>query len=273
MNKRIHINGFDYACQFHEQNSSLPYLLMLHGFMGDRRVFSELLNRLTKNCNPITIDLLGHGESDKPVTPENYNEEVQVDHLLTLVNEINKSPLFLYGYSMGGRLALKAAQAAPDLFKGLILESTNPGPVDEKEKSTRRNTDKERAASIKKNFSAFLAEWHTLPLFDSPAGANTELSELYEQIHAEQEPDAMAAVIYGFSPGSMEPVTKKTQNYYHPVLLVVGSEDQKYVAINNKMKRLFPKATLSILRAGHRVHLDNPDAIGKEINSFIEQNS
>ncbi|NGP76811.1 2-succinyl-6-hydroxy-2,4-cyclohexadiene-1-carboxylate synthase [Balneolaceae bacterium YR4-1] len=271
--KCIHINGLDYACQFYGQDASLPYLLMLHGFMGDGRGFSHLVNDLTKSCNPITIDLLGHGQTDKPVDPETYREKEQVDHLVALVNKIDKSPLFLYGYSMGGRLALKTAQAAPNLFSGLILESTNPGLSDKKERAIRRDTDKERASSIKNDFLAFLEKWEALPLFSSPAGLNSELSELYKQIHAEQEPEAMAAAICGFSPGSMKPVTKKTQNYYHPVLLIAGSGDQKYVTINKNMEQLFPKARLSILRAGHRVHMDNPDALGAEINTFIEQNS
>lgn len=273
MKKRVKVNGIHYVCHIHEHSKSLPYLLMLHGFMGDQRVFSHLSDDLKKSCNPITIDLLGHGESDKPDDPTTYQEEQQVDHILSLIHEIDKSPLFLYGYSMGGRLALKVAQAAPDLFKGLILESTNPGLVDEVEREKRRILDKKRAESIKENFPAFLQDWEALSLFTLPEGVHSELAEFYDQIHSEQDPDAMAAVIRGFSPGSMKPVTKKYQNYYHPVLLIAGTEDQKYVAINKKMKQLFPKARLKILKAGHRVHLDNPRALGKEINSFIEQNS
>lgn len=273
MKERFHIHGFHYTCQFHGHNESLPSVLMLHGFMGDRRVFSHLLENLKKSCNPITVDLLGHGKSDKPTDPASYNEEQLVKHILSLIHKIDRSPLFLYGYSMGGRLALKTVQQAPDLIKGLILESTNPGILSEEKRAERRKTDRQRGSSIKENFYVFLKEWEALPLFASPNDVGSELAKFCNQIHTEQDPEAMAAAISGFSPGSMKTVTKENQNYYNPVLLIAGSEDQKYVAINKEMEQLFPKATLKILKAGHRVHLDNPNTIGKEINSFIEQNS
>ncbi|MDX1585594.1 MAG: 2-succinyl-6-hydroxy-2,4-cyclohexadiene-1-carboxylate synthase [Balneolaceae bacterium] len=273
MKKRISIDDFHYSCQIHTHQQSLPYLLMLHGFMGDSRVFSHLLHKLKSSCNPITIDLLGHGESDKPSTPVKYREEELVSQVISLIGKLELSPLFLYGYSMGGRLALKTAQAEPDLFKGLILESSTFGIIDKDKRIERREADRKRAESIKDDFAAFLKQWEALPLFSSTAGERSDLSEIYEMIHAEQNPEAMAAVMRGFSTGAMKAVTKDRQNYYHPVLLVAGSEDRKYVALNEEMKSLFPNATLKIIEAGHRVHLDNPEALCKEINSFIEQNA
>ncbi len=262
-----------YACYIHRKKEHLPYLLMLHGFMGDHRVFSHLVEELTKTCNPVTVDLLGHGNSDKPVTPADYREEKQVSHILSIVREIGISSLFLYGYSMGGRLALKTAQSAPDLFKGLILESTTFGIIEEKKRKDRVEADKKRAERIKENFDHFLEEWETLPLFASTYGPPAGLSKTYKKIQAGQDPLAMAAALQGFSTGSMKPVTKQNQHYYNPVLLLAGSEDQKYVAINKQLKQLFPEVKLSILEAGHRVHLDNPGKLAEEITLFIEQNS
>ena len=273
MKKRFSIKGNTYACNIHGNSESLPYLLMLHGFMGDHRAFSHLLDDLAKICNPVTVDLLGHGDSDKPADPAKYHEEEQISHIISLIHEIDISSLFLYGYSMGGRLALKTAQAAPELFTGLILESTTYGIIEDEKRIDRRETDKKRAADIKEDFKAFLNGWKDLPLFASPARVSTELSNTYKRIHAEQEPLALAAAIQGFSTGLMKPVTKNDQNYYNPVLLVAGSKDQKYIAINKELQQILPKAKLKILEAGHRVHLDNPGDLAEEIKLFIEQNS
>ena len=273
MTKQFQIKGNTYVCHIHVYNKSHPYLLLLHGFMGDHRAYTHLLDDLGESCNPVTVDLLGHGESSKPAEPIHYHEEEQISHITALVGEIGISSLFLYGYSMGGRLALKTAQAAPELFTGLILESTTYGITGKEERGKRRETDKKRAMHITENFEAFLEEWESLPLFASHLPANKEIAHRYKRIHAEQDPQAVAASIQGFSTGLMKPVTKNEQNYYHPVLLLAGSEDQKYIAINKQLKKILSKAKLRILEAGHRVHLDNPKGLAEEINLFIEQNA
>src|SRR5699024_7183622 len=125
--KIIEINNVSYAVKSHQEREGLPRLLLLHGFMGDHRAFSDLINDLGKFCNPITVDLLGHGRSSKPANPEIYYEKQQVDDLATLIGRLDISPLFLHGYSMVEGVALKTALAHPDLFRALILESTTCG--------------------------------------------------------------------------------------------------------------------------------------------------
>lgn len=273
MKQEVQIHGNRYVYEIHSDRDTLPYLLMLHGFMGDRRAFKPLTKDLSKSCNPITIDLLGHGESEKIYNPGAYHERKQVQHIISLVHEINVSSLFLYGYSMGGRLALKTVQEAPDLFKGLILESSTFGILDAEDRKKRRQDDQKRALEIKENFSYFLDQWGKLSLFESPNDARNDSSDMYRSIHSEQDPKAMAASIQGFSTGLMKPVTEKNQRYHGPVLLVAGSEDQKYIAINKTLKQIMGNAKLEKLKAGHRVHLDNPQKLTQEINLFIEQNS
>lgn len=273
MKKETDIHGKRYVYQVHNNRNALPHLLMLHGFMGDRRAFKPLIKELSKSCNPITVDLLGHGESEKVYKPEAYHEEEQVQHLITLVHEINVSSLFLYGYSMGGRLSLKTAEEAPHLFKGLILESTTYGILDDENRKKRRQADHKRAIEIKENFAYFLDQWEKLPLFESPKKKEQDLANEYKSIHLEQNPNAMAASIQGFSTGLMKPVTDENQRYHGPVMLIAGSEDQKYIPINRALKQILRNAKLCLLKAGHRVHADNPQELTQEINLFIEQNS
>lgn len=271
--EELQINGVNYALGIHQRDSSLPYLLMLHGFMGDSRAFNHLIEDLYKTCNPITVDLLGHGRSEKIYSPNRYREEEQVEDIISIISTIDVGSPFLYGYSMGGRLALKTAQSEPTLFNDLILESTNFGIPDDQKCTSRIKLDNERAEKIRRDFKAFLEHWETLALFQSPGITNNELSQRYKQIHAEQDPEAMAASLRGFGTGSMEPVGPHNQHYKGSVLLMAGSGDQKYIDINRKMKELFIRVETRILEAGHRVHCDNPQELSQAINLFIEQNS
>ena len=52
----IRVRGISYHFDIHQEIEKLPYLVLLHGFMGSGRQFDHLIPRLKKFCNPITID-------------------------------------------------------------------------------------------------------------------------------------------------------------------------------------------------------------------------
>lgn len=271
--KELKINGVTYAIKVHQNDPSLPCLLMLHGFMGDGRVFHHLIEDLAKSCNPVTVDLLGHGKSQKPLDPVRYEEKRQIADIIKLIKQIELSPIFLYGYSMGGRLALKTALDYPELFSGLILESANNGVNDSNARAKRRETDEKRAWEIENNYGHFLSEWEKLGLFKSPKKTKSVLINKYRSIQLDQNPQAIAASLRGFGTGMMEPVSEIAEKFHIPVLIIFGTADHKYVQISSTLASFLKDARLSPLRAGHRVHLDNPEKLTKEINSFIDQNS
>lgn len=266
----IEINKEKYACKIYQRESELPYLLMLHGFMGDHRVFDHLLEGLGKFCNPVTLDLLGHGESSKPKELDRYNEKEQIHDILGVINKLdNATPLFLFGYSMGGRLALKTALSSPQIFKGLILESANCGITNEAERIKRRKADEQRAGQIEQNFEKFLSEWQNLELFQSSVPPNKELAKDYRDIQRSQSPKAIAASLRGFGTGSMAPVCDQLKNLDLPVLLMAGSDDQKYQRINRDLESKLPKAKFISIKASHRIHLDNPAVFVQEIKKLL----
>jgi 2-succinyl-6-hydroxy-2,4-cyclohexadiene-1-carboxylate synthase len=269
---RIKIDSMDYACYIHQQESSLPHLLMLHGFMGDHRVFSHLIDPLRDFCNPITIDLLGFGNSSKPTNPEQYHEEIQINHLIGIVDQLDTGPLFLSGYSMGGRLALKTALSAPECFAGLLLESTTCGIVDEHARSKRRKTDAANAKQIEQNFEQFLSSWQQLELFKSPRTPQKNLIHKYRSIQKSQVPEAISASLLGFGTGMMSPACEEIKQLNIPVLLMAGTVDQKYQGINKFLYQKLPNATFSSIKAGHRIHLDNPKALITKLKKFIQTN-
>ena len=268
----LEINNQEYAVEIHQKKENLPYLLMLHGFMGDRRVFDHLIEGLSESCNPVTIDLLGHGESSKSTDPERYHEIHQVDDIIKIIYTLSLSPVFLYGYSMGGRLALKTALHKPTLFDGLVLESTNCGISDTTKRKERQKADDARTQRIQENFKQFLADWSELELFKSPAPIEDGLSQKYQSIQLEQSPNAMAASLHGFGSGNMLPACKELSSLNIPVLLLAGSADTKYQRINQTLLEKLPSGNFSSIEAGHRVHLDNPPALIQKLNDFIPYN-
>lgn len=268
----LSIKCVDYAYTIHRQNNQLPYLLMLHGFMGDSRSFEHVLESLSQFCNPVTIDLLGHGNSHKPYETARYQEEHQSADLHFFMDQVFDHPPFLYGYSMGGRLALQTVRREPGIAKGLILESTNPGIEDDEKRCQRRAIDLHRADDIEEDYQKFLDQWEKLPLFESPVEQSPELITIYKEMHRSQDPKAMAASLRGFGTGFMTPVTAGNHSYKGPCLVLAGSNDDKYIAINGKLEYVFENLSNYIVPAGHRVHLDNPEMLCRHLHTFIQQN-
>jgi 2-succinyl-6-hydroxy-2,4-cyclohexadiene-1-carboxylate synthase len=268
---QYNINGQTYSCEIHQQDEQLPYLLMLHGFMGDRRVYGHLIEEVTSFCNPVTLDLLGFGKSSKPIDPERYQVEHQVRDVRQLINHLKCSSLFLYGYSMGGRLSLHLGLKHHDLFDGLILESANCGITDSQERHQRKQLDARWAQQIINNFSTFLSDWKELDLFQSPGPVDQELVRRYHEIQSEQSPNALAASLHGFGTGSMPPVCEELTNNELPTLLLAGTADEKYQQINTDLVDQLPNATFSSIKAGHRTHLDNPSSFVAELRNYFNE--
>lgn len=183
--------------------------------------------------------------------------------------DVRAEPLLLYGYSMGGRLALQLALARPRLFDGLLLESATPGEPQPQRRQERQLLDEKRARRIEDDFETFLEEWERLPLF--AAGRPGPLRDRYREMMRSQNPARLAASLRGFGTGVMPPLNSRLHELHMPVLLLSGEEDRKFCTIHRQMESLIPDATLSILPgAAHRPHLDSPDELIRRIKTFIQ---
>ncbi len=269
----IRVRGISYHFSIHQEADDLPSLVLLHGFMGSEENFTHLIPELKKFCNPITIDLLGHGKTEGAELHYRFSTKEQVADITKLISEQLKIPLYLYGYSMGARLALQLALHRPDLYKGLILESGTFGIEGETEQQARQALDARRSDAILGNFEGFLKEWSKMPLFSSST-ASSKLLKQVEQTQKEQNPFWLANSLQGFGTGTMPCVRDRLSELTLPVQLIVGETDSKFLHINHQMEKEITNPELVIVKkAGHRVHLDKPKELLAYLKSFINKHA
>ncbi len=90
-------------------------IVLLHGFSSSfernwmRLGWVELLT--THGFQVIGLDLRGHGHSDKPLRPELYTTDLMGQDVLNLLNHLALGPVDLFGFSMGGGIALHLGDA------------------------------------------------------------------------------------------------------------------------------------------------------------------
>jgi pimeloyl-ACP methyl ester carboxylesterase len=69
----------------------------------------------------ILIDARGHGASDKPHDPKDYELRLRVVDVLAVLDDLHLDTVHYMGYSMGGRIGFGMAQYAPERFHSLII--------------------------------------------------------------------------------------------------------------------------------------------------------
>ncbi|HET6315047.1 MAG TPA: alpha/beta fold hydrolase, partial [Chloroflexota bacterium] len=91
-----------------------PPLLLLHGFTGSLHAWDGIRSALGIRARLVLVDLIGHGQSDSPENAERYTLEWCARDLLAILDELRLERVSVLGYSMGGRIALHLALAAPE---------------------------------------------------------------------------------------------------------------------------------------------------------------
>lgn len=99
-----------------------PAVLMLHGISSSSGDFNPVVAAMTEFCQPITMDLRGHGASDKPAQGYHYSDYVRdLDAVLAALDL--EHPIVL-GHSLGGIVTLMWAAMNPKKPAALIIEDS-----------------------------------------------------------------------------------------------------------------------------------------------------
>jgi pimeloyl-ACP methyl ester carboxylesterase len=98
-------------------------IVLIHGLLLPRTHHYPLADALADRGNRvILIDLLGHGESDKPGHARYYTMEIFGRQVLGLLDYLDIPEAVIGGTSLGANVALEAAAHAPERCRGLFIE-------------------------------------------------------------------------------------------------------------------------------------------------------
>jgi 2-succinyl-6-hydroxy-2,4-cyclohexadiene-1-carboxylate synthase len=231
-------------------------VVLLHGFSGTRRAWDGVIAALDhERYRPLALDLLGHGAQAGARAPITFAGCV--------ADVLARGPerFTLCGYSLGGRVALHVALAAPERVSRLVLVSCSAGIADEAERAARRDADHALAEELERvPFEEFIERWRTQPLF---AGEPPPVGALARIDQRRNRPDALAAVLRGIGTGAMQPLWERLGELAMPVTVVVGERDEKFRALGRRMVELLADAELVALAGGHGLPLENSSGLGE----------
>jgi 2-succinyl-6-hydroxy-2,4-cyclohexadiene-1-carboxylate synthase len=219
-------------------------VILVHGFTQSADSWQPVIDALPRDWDPVAIEV-----------PEG------LDFLSTASGIGARAGAGTYvGYSMGGRLCLALALERPDLVPALVLVSASPGIADERERATRQAADERLALDVERDgVDAFLDRWLDQPLFASLPRDVARVDERRRNNTVDRITHQLRALGQGAQPSLWDRLSRLTM----PVTLVTGAYDRKYTELATRMAASIGEhaRTVVIPRAGHALHLEQPDAL------------
>jgi pimeloyl-ACP methyl ester carboxylesterase len=98
-------------------------VVLLHGLLLSQKMHVPLAMALAERGNRVvTLDLLGHGASDRPADMTQYSMVTFGRQVVGLLDHLDVDEAVVLGTSLGANTALEAAVAAPHRLRGLVIE-------------------------------------------------------------------------------------------------------------------------------------------------------
>ena len=98
-------------------------VLLLPGLLFSRRMHGPLAETLAdRGHRVLSLDLLGHGESDRPPEMSNYGMQTFARQAVALLDHLEIERAVVGGTSLGANVALEFAALAPERAQGLLIE-------------------------------------------------------------------------------------------------------------------------------------------------------
>ena len=253
-----------------------PPVLLLHGFTGHGGSWAEAGQTFAAaGFHVLAPDLLGHGSSPHPSESTCYEMAHAAAGLNSLLDESSSEAVHLAGYSMGGRLALFFALNHLERVRTLCLVSASPGIAAAVERAERRDSDDALADRIERDgTAAFVDYWESLPMWESQQRSLSAGQR--RQLRAQRlrnRPDGLANSLRGMGSGAQPVLLAELPSLVVPTLLIVGAEDEKFVAVNRQMAQSIPDVQHVIFPgAGHAVQLERPKEFARALLEFWQRN-
>ncbi|MFC6286739.1 alpha/beta fold hydrolase [Nocardioides sp. GCM10027113] len=215
--------------EYTEYGSGDAWVVLLHGQLMPRRMQQPLARALAaEGLHVVTLDLLGHGRSDRPADPRVYSMTAFGEQVIALLDHLGADQAVVGGTSLGANVSLEVAALAPDRVRGIVAEMPvldNAVEAGILAFAPLMFTARFLPAAV----SAIRAVTRPVPRGLVPFWVGIALDTL------DQRPEAMAAVVHGLFFGRVAPSSRHRRQITAPALVVGHARDPIHPAADAAM--------------------------------------
>jgi pimeloyl-ACP methyl ester carboxylesterase len=247
----------------YERKGAGPPVLLLHGYVGDRRTWRRQIDALCDEFTMVAWDAPGFGGSSDP--PETFRLRDFADSLAAFVEMLDLGRPHVVGLSFGAGLALELYRRHPSLPATLVLASGYAGwagslPPEVVEQRLRQAL---RLAELQPE--QLVAE--LLPTL-LPESAPRELVDWFATIMSDFHPAGLRAASRSMADADLRDVLPRIAV---PTLLVYGNRDVRApLDVAEDLHAAIPGSHLAVLEdAGHLCNLEADVKFNGELRAFL----
>ncbi len=238
-------------------------LVLLHGFLENSTMWDSYISGFAENHQVITIDLLGHGETEN--LSYIHTMEDMADAVHATLTHLHISEAIFIGHSMGGYVSLAFAELYPEMVKGIVLLNSTS-----KEDSPERKINRMRAIkAVKQNPDVFIG----MSIANLFSEENRE--RLIDEINLVKQ-QALKTSIQGIISALEGMKVRKDREFIlhqatFPILLILGKKDPVLNYEDNIHQVEGTSIELVSLPDGHMSHIENQDILGTILMNFFQR--
>ena len=237
----------------YEVSGSGPVLLLSHGYGSTRHMWDEQHRALGDRWRVVSWDMRGHGQSDSPADPAQYSAALTVADMAALLRHVGAERAIIGGLSLGGYVSLAFALAHPEMTQALVICDSGPGYRNAEARAQWNQRAQERAAGLEAQGLEALTR---------------RSKETQQAVHRSAQGLAHAARGMLAQEGSQ--VIDGLAGTRVPTLVIVGDQDQPFVAPSEYMAKKIAGARLAVIPgAGHSSNLDQPEVFNRVLREFL----
>ena len=216
--------------EYTEYGAGDHWVVLLHGQLMPRRMHQPLARALAaQGLHVVTLDLLGHGRSDRPADPLVYSMTAFAEQVVALLDHLGAEQAVIGGTSLGANVSLEMAVVAPERVKGLIARDAGAGQRAGGGPDGLRSAPASRRASCRsrsRRCAGSPARSRAGSCRSGSASASTP---------ATSGPSPLAAVVHGIFFGRIAPSARQRRQITVPALVVGHPADPIHPAADSAM--------------------------------------
>ncbi|MEM5565816.1 alpha/beta hydrolase [Psychroserpens sp. AS72] len=247
---------------YYEDEGQGNAIILLHGFLENSSMWTDLKPQLLKSNRVVCVDLLGHGQTDCIGYSHTMGE--MADAVLAVLNHLKLKTYKVIGHSMGGYVALALAEKNPKAVLGLCLMNSTYHADDDELKALRKRAN----LMVQTNFENLVRMSFT-NLFSSESRTThkTEIEKVLKQ--------ALKTSPQGYIASQEGMLLREDKfDFYNNLdakkLIIIGQKDPviKGELILSETKETTIKC--EELSLGHMSHIESKKELSYIIMRFIE---
>jgi len=237
---------------YYESHGAGPPVFLSHGYGATCRMWDGQIAAFRDRYRIIVWDMRGHGNSGDPADPAAYSQALSVGDMAAVLEACGVERAVVGGLSLGGVMSLAFHLAEPRRVKALMLFDTGPGFRNPAARAAWNARALARGRELEEKGLAAIR-----------GGGETRLGR-------HRSARGLAGAARGMLAQFDSSLIDSLPTIRVPSLLLVGSEDENFLAATDYMAGKIPGALKVVIPdAGHAANLDQPAAFDRAMQEFL----